>query len=418
MRITDLMMTNSFLHNLTSTKSKVNNLQTEIALGTTIQKPSDSPNGTVNILGWNSQISQANTMMSNIDSGTAFVNDTTSAMQNIQDAITNVLSKLTQVQNAANDQNLSSFADQIDTTLSTILENANSKSDGKYVFAGTDFTNAPYGYTADGSAVEVKDNNISGTQNIRISPNVSQQINLTGVDVFGTIVKGGGNIDSTTAVGATVTGQTTVYDAKGNQYTFKTNFTKTAADTYNFTYDIVDSSNVSVLSSPPAAQSMVFDGTTGSLQSIDGKEPSSIQINVPSKNINFSFNPLSISENSGSSSLSYSANQKTDIFNTLINIRDNLKAGIKPTTDQMQAITDFSNRLLDNLTKAGDITNRLTNAKDLLNNKTLQLQDLVSKTDGVDVAKAAVDLQSQNNLLQMSYQIASKVLTQSLLNYL
>ncbi|HKJ80493.1 MAG TPA: flagellar basal body FlgE domain-containing protein, partial [Ignavibacteriaceae bacterium] len=270
MRITDLMMSNNFLSNLNATKSKVSDLQTELALGTTIQKPSDSPNGTVNLLGWNNQIAQANNIMSNIDNGLAFVNDSTQAMQNIQDEITNVMSSLTQVQNAANDQNLSSFSDQINTALSLILDSANTESNGEYVFAGTDFANAPFGYTSDGKSIEVKDSNISGAQNIRISPNVSQQINLSGTDVFGTIVQGGGNIDSSTAVGATVTNQTNVYDAQGNQYTFKVNFTKTAADTYNFTYDVLDSSNNSVLASPPAAQSMVFDNN-GNLQSVDGK---------------------------------------------------------------------------------------------------------------------------------------------------
>jgi flagellar hook-associated protein 3 FlgL len=418
MRITDLMMTNSFLQNLTTTKSKVSDLQTEISLGTTIQKPSDSPNGTVNILGWNNQITQANTIMGNIDSGLAFVNDSTQAMQNIQDQITNVLSSLTQVQNAANSQNLGNFADQIDSSLSLILDSANTQSNGKYVFAGTDLTNAPFGYTADGKSIEVKDSNISGAQNIRISPNVTEQINLSGTDVFGTIVKGGGSIDSTTAVGATVTNQTSVYDAQGNQFTFKANFTKTAANTYNFTYDILDSSNNSVLSSPPAAQSMVFDSITGNLQSVNSKPPALIQINVPANNINFSYDPTAVNEKAGASSLTFTANQKTDIFNTLINISNNLKAGIKPTADQMQAITDFNNSLLNNISKSGNIANRLTNSKSLLNNKTLQLQDLISKTDGVDIAKASVDLTSQETLLQMSYQMASKVLPQSLLNYL
>ncbi len=417
MRITDLMMTNSFLNNLTATKSKVSDLQTEIASGNTIQKPSDSPIGTVNIIGWNNQINQANNIISNISSGLDFVNDSTQALQNIQDQVTNVLSDLTQVQNAANSQNMGSFAEQIDSALSLIMDSANTESGGKYVFAGTDNANAPFGYTTDGKSIEVKDSNISGAQYIRISPNISDQINLSGTDVFGTIVNGGGSIDSGTAVGATVTSQTNVYDAQGNQYTFKANFTKTAANTYNFTYDILDSSNNSVLTSTPAAQSMVFD-SNGNLQSVDGKAPSLIQINVPSKNINFNFDPTAVTEKSGASSLSFTTNQKTDIFNTLINISNNLKAGIKPTTDQMQAVTDFNNRLINNISKSGNIANRLTNAKSLLNTKTLQLQELVSQTDGVDVAKASVDLTSQETLLQMSYQMASKVLTQSILNYL
>lgn len=418
MRISDLMLSNDYIYNLNATKSKVNDLQTEIATGNKIQKPSDSPNGTVNIIGWNNQINQANTLSSNIDSGLAFVNTSTQAMQNIQDQITTVLSNLTQAQNATNSENLSNFADQINSALSNILDSANTQSDGKYVFAGTDYTAAPFGYTADGKSIEVKDSNISGTQSIRISPDVKQQINLSGTDVFGTVIKGGGNIDSSTAIGSTVTGQTNVYDTSGNQYTFKVNFTKTAADTYSFTYDVLNSSNNSVLSSPPAAQTMVFDSSTGTLQTVDGKSPSLIQVNIPSSKINFSFDPTALSEKNSSSSISFNANQKTDIFNTLINIRDNLNKGIMPTADQVQAVNNFNSQLLNNISKAGNISNRLTNAQNLLSNQTLQLQSLVSDTQGVDVAKAVINLQNQENVLQMSYKLASSVLTQSLLNYL
>ncbi len=418
MRITDLMISNDYLYNLNSTKSLVDQLQTEIATGNKIQKPSDSPSGTVNILGWNNQIDQANTLISNIGSGLSFVNDSTQQMQNIQDQITSVLSNLTQAQNATNNQNLGNIAQQIDSSLSLILDSANSKSEGKYLFSGTDYTAAPFGYTADGKSIEVKDSSISGVQNIYISPDVKQQINFPGSDVFGTIVKGGGNIDSSTAVGATVSGQTNVYDASGNQYTFKTSFKKTGADTYSFTYDILDSSNNSVLSSAPAAQTLVFDSSTGNLQTVDGKSPSLIQVNVPSSNINFSFDPSALTEKNSSSSLSFSANQKTDIFNTLISISNNLKKGIQPTADQVQAVKDFNSRLLDNISQSGNIANRLTNAKDLLNNKTTQLQSLVSDTQSVNVAKAVVDLQTQQNLLQMSYKMAASILPQSILNYL
>ncbi len=418
MRITDLMISNDYLYNLTATKSKLNDLQTEIATGNKIQKPSDSPDGTVNIIGWNNRISQANTLMSNIDDGQSFVNDSTQAMQNIQDQITTVLSNLTQVQNATNSQNLNNFAQEIDSSLSLILDSANSKSNGKYIFGGTDNSSAPFGYSSDGKSIEVKGSNISGTQSIYISPDIKQQINFSGTDVFGTIVKGNGNIDSSTAVGQAVSGQTNVYDASGNQYTFKTSFTKTGADTYSFTYDVLDSNSNSVLVQVPAAQTFVFNSSTGNLQTVDGKTPSQIQVNVPSSNINFSFDPSALTEKSSSSSLSFNANQKTDIFNTLLTIGNNLNKGIKPTAEQVQAVNNFNSRLLDNISMSGNISDRLTNSKNLLNNQTLQLQGLVSDTQSVDVAKAVVNLQNQDALLQMAYKMAASVLPQSILNYL
>ncbi|MHB8338610.1 MAG: hypothetical protein ACYDEE_14440, partial [Ignavibacteriaceae bacterium] len=116
--------------------------------------------------------------------------------------------------------------------------------------------------------------------------------------------------------------------------------------------------------------------------------------------------------------LSTTPNQTTDIFNTLIAVRNNLQAGTKPTATQIQAITDFNNRLLDNIAKTGNNTNQLSNSKTLLTNQQTQLQSMISNVQGVDVAKSVVDLQNQQNVLQDIYHMAAMVSSNSLLNYL
>ncbi len=418
MRISDLLMSNDYLNNLSSVKNKVNNLQTQIATGSKINNPSDSPIGTANILNWNSQLNQVNTYSANIDSGLSFLQDTTNTMENMQSGVTNVLTDLTNLNNVANDPNLSSYADKIDQAITTLVNQANTKSDGKYMFGGTDFSSAPFNLASDGSSVTVQPNDISGVQNIRVSQGTMQKINMTGTEVFGTVVSMNGNIDSGTAVGGTVSQTTTVYDTSGNPYTFNTTFTKTATDAYNMTYDVTDSGGTSVFSSAPAAKSVVFDPATGNIQSIDGKSPASIQIKDSTGKINFSLNTIGITEKSGSSSVNYSANQQNDIFNTLIQIRDNLKNGIKPTEAQVNAVTDFNSRLLSNITSAGNIINHLTDSQDLLTNRQTQLNTSIANTQNVDLAQAITDLQNQSNTLQLTYKLASTINSDTLLNYL
>ncbi len=418
MRISDIMMSTDYLNNLNTVKSNVNTLQTQIATGIKISSPSDSPVGTANLLGWNTQLNQVNTYSDNINNGLSFLQDTTNTMQNIQSEITNVMSDLTSVNNVANSTNLNSYSEQIDQILNTVVNLANSQSGGKYVFGGTDFSSAPFSLSSDGSSVQVQPNNISGVQNIRISQGILQKINMTGTEVFGTIVSLNGNIDSGTSVGGTASQNTTVYDTSGNAYTLTTTYTKTAADTYNMTYDVTDSGGSSIFSSPPAAKSVVFDPTTGSVQSIDGQPASSIQIKDSSKGIDFSLNTLGVGEKSAATSLNFSANQKNDIFNTLIQIRDELKNGTKPTADQVNTVSDFNTRLINNISTAGNIINQLTDSQDLLTNRQTQLTTNIANTQNVDVAKAIVDLQNQNNNLQMTYRLASIINTDSLLNYL
>ncbi len=418
MRISDILMSNEYLNNLSTVKNKVNNLQTQIATGTKINNPSDSPIGTANLLNWNNQLNQVSTYSSNIDSGLSFLQDTTNTMQNVQSEVTNVLTDLTSINNVANNTNLSSYSDRIDQALNTLVNLANSKSSGKYMFGGTDFSSAPFNLASDGSSVTVQPNDISGVQNIRVSQGTLQKINMTGTEVFGTIVSLNGNLDSGSAVGAAASQTTPVYDSSGNAYTLSTTFTKTAANTYDMTYDVTDSGGTSIFSSAPAAKSVVFDPATGNIQTIDGQSPSSFQIKDSTGKINFSFNSAGISEKSAASSLNFSANQQNDIFNTLIQIRDNLKNGIKPTDAQVKTVSDFNSRLLDNITNAGNIINHLTDSQDLLTNRQTQLNQSISNTQNVDLAKAITDLQNQNNTLQLTYKLASTINTDTLLNYL
>ncbi len=418
MRISDSMVSTNYLNNLNNIKNSVNTLQTQIATGNNIQQPSDSPTGISELLKWNSQLDQMKTYSSNIDTASSFVNDTTNTMQSIQNEITTDLTQLTQVNNSTVDStDLKNYANKIDQSIQTILGLANTQSDGKYVFGGTDNSTAPYSFSNNNSAVVVN-TDVSGSQVIRTSQNVFQRINMPGSEVFGTMVTENGNIDPSTSIGSSVTDQTNVYDTSGTQYTFKVNYTKTAANTYSMTYDVIDASGSSVLAQPPAPKTFSFNSSNGSLQAVNGQSPTPIQINIGAKNIFFTFDPTTIMQSTGASSLASSANQKTDIFNTLISIKNNLQSGIIPTSAQIQVITDFNNRLLDNIAKTGNAANQLTNSKDLLTNQQTQLTTMISNIQGIDVAKSAVNLQSQQNILQETYQMAAMISNKTLLSYL
>jgi len=241
---------------------------------------------------------------------------------------------------------------------------------------------------------------------------------MTGTQVFGTIVTQNGSIDSTTSVGGTVSNQSTIYDTSGTAYTLQLNYTKTAANTYSMTYDVLDSSNTSVLTSTPAAQTLVFNSSTGNLQTIDGSTPEQTQIDIPSSNISFSLDQSAMKEKSGTTSLTLSENQQTDIFNTLISIVNTLKSGAAPTDAQAKAVSDFNERILDNIAKAGNVTNQLTNTGSLLTSQQTQLTNMISNIQSIDAAKSATELSNLQYLLDASYQVAGQVMNKSLLDYL
>lgn len=418
MRVSDLMMSNNFLRNLNRNKSRLEEIQNQLSTMKKINRPSDSPAAATKILRLSTQIGQSDVFARNITSSLSFIQETTFSMQNIQDKITDIMSTLTELGNITNQENLDLYADKIDLALRSILDSANSKYDGKFIFGGTDFSTSPFGFTADGSAIEVKPGDISGKHNVKVGQNIFQKINITGTELFGTVITQSGNLDVNAAVGSVSSNQVPVYGADGEQYTLTLNYTKTAANTYDLSYDITDSDGASVYTTAPAPKQVVFNSATGRIESVDGNSPAAFNISVPGRNINFNYDPMSLKETNSASTLSMSANQDMDIFNTLINIRDNLRNGIIPTATEESRVKAFNTHLLNKMSALGNVTNQLYAAEELINNQKLLLDGLMSKEQDVDVAKAVMDLQTQDYLLQVAYKLSATVLPKSLLDYL
>jgi len=181
MRVSDSMLTSNFLYNINKTKESEEKLRVQISTGSKINEPSDDPAGAVKLLNLNNQIGQTDVYANNIQDSLSFNQDTTTAMENIQNEVVNVMSKLSNVQNAAVNGNLNSYADQIDSSLNIILDAANTQSSGKNVFGGTDFSNKPYALSSDSSSVNTQVNT-SGVQSVRVSSNSVQKINITGTE--------------------------------------------------------------------------------------------------------------------------------------------------------------------------------------------------------------------------------------------
>ena len=416
-RISDLSFTNTYLNNLNVLKNQLSQLNIQISTGKKINKPSDSPTGTTQILRMNKQISQIDTFSNNIQNSLSFANETSFAMESIQSEVVSILTNLTSVQNAAN-TDLSSFADQVDLSLQSILNSANSEYDGKYLFSGTDQSAKPFGYTSDNKYIEVKLNDVSGTQKVRISSNILQKINMTGQEIFGTTITQSGNLDTSHSTGDVVTNQQTIYNADGNQYTLNLSYTKTGSNTYSLSYDVLDSGSVSIFSTPPASKTIVFDPATGAIQSVDGESSFSFNVSDSTNKINFAINLNELGEKNSADSVSLSANQKNDIFNTLIQIRDNLKNGIKPTDEQVQIVKDFNSNLVNKIAANGNVVKQLNDTSDLITNQQANIEELLSQKQDVDIAKAVTSLQNMNYVLEMNYKLASMFLPKSLLDYL
>lgn len=418
MRISDLMISDNYLGSTNKIKDRISVLNKQILSGNKIEKPSDSPTGTSRLFRISDQMGQVETYQKNIQNSLSFLDETNFAMESIQSEVQNLVSKLTDLQNPINQSNLDLYANMIDNSLKIMLETANSKVDGKYVFGGTDYSDEPYGISADNQSYEVN-TDTSGKINVKFSQSVVQSINLPGLELFGTVVSARGFFNRTDAVGTITDSTSTIYDNLGNEYQLQTNYQKTGSNTYQMTYDIVDGTNTSVFSAPPAAKLLEFNSLNGNLVSVDGSTSKlSFEVNVPANKIQFTMDFKTLSENDSTTSVSTTANQPTDIFNTLKQISDDLKNGIIPDNDKVGFVEKFNSRLTSKQSEVGNTINQISTLENMLTQQSYNLQESAQNENGVDIAKAIVDLQNQDYLLQVSQKLGSILLPKTLLDYL
>ncbi len=415
MRITESMMSNYYIGSINQLKSKIALLQRRISSGVMIEKPSDSPVGTVKVIRNNDQINQIDTYLKNIQSGLSFLNQTTFALQSIQDEVVNVVGKLEELNNPINQQNMSLYADMIENSLKLMVDVANSKADGKYIFGGTDQSGKPFVYSSGEQTIE-QNTKIRGFNTVRISQGIQQRINITGLEIFSTIITADGTLNRNSPIGNIVTQSRNIYDNSGNQYSLQVNIQKTNNNQYELTYSITDSNSNTIYNSPSPFQ-LVFNSTTGALESIDGNAPSVINVNVPSNKINFNLDLNQLRE-ADTDQVLLNANQDIDIFNQLKIIIENLRDGIPPTEEQRAAVNAFNSKVIGKLSEIGNIVNQFTTIESMLTQQNLDLEENNSQVNGVDVAKAIIELQNQDYLLQLSQKLAATILPKSLLDYL
>lgn len=409
-RVTDRYLQQTFIDNLTRSKKTLNDLQTKMATQKSISKPSDNPLGSARITRFQNQISDITTYTKNIDNGNNFLKSGITAMEGMQSEVQNILTNITSANSAANSDMLPSYAQKIDTALKSILQYANTDLDGKYLFAGTATSSVPFD-TASWYGVS---NSLGGDQKIKIANSAEQKINISGEELFYPVVSQKGSFDKNAAVGSTLQNSQVVADALGKEYTVQMTYTKTAAQQYTMQYEVRDSQNNAISS---GTSQMAFDAVTGELKTLGGTAPAKIAVDLPAAKVNFLIDPTGMTEGS-TSALQGSTSQKANILNVLSSVKERLASGLKPTDEQVALIQNFDSHILQKLSDAGGMQNRMDSMAEMMQTQELQLETLMSKESDVDVAKAAIEMQSAQYSTDLLYKTSAMLLPKSLLDYL
>ncbi|WP_077597245.1 flagellar hook-associated protein FlgL [Oceanobacillus kimchii] len=184
MRVTQSMLSNNMLRNLTNSNAQMNKYMEQLYTGKKITKPSDDPVVAMKGIGYRSELvrveqyqrntSEVNNWMDNTDSA---LNQATSAMQRLRELAV-------KANNGTNSEDeLQSILQEANELKGHLTDIANTNVNGKYIFNGTNTNTPPVTVDEDGNIqTDFRDNN---DVVIEVSAGTKLKANVNGGDVFG-----------------------------------------------------------------------------------------------------------------------------------------------------------------------------------------------------------------------------------------
>ncbi|WHY94164.1 flagellar hook-associated protein FlgL [Neobacillus cucumis] len=188
-RVTQGMLNQNMLFNLSQTNKAMQKYQDQASSGKKINKPSDDPVSAVRGMYYRSSLNEVDQYKRNADDGASWMSTTDDALNEVNSVLQRVRELTVQGLNGTNDPSArTAITQEIDQLKEHLGEVANSQIAGKYIFAGTDIKNPPY------QTAMKTFNGKNGKIDVQVGQTNNVQINVQGTDVFGKDINGDGGI--------------------------------------------------------------------------------------------------------------------------------------------------------------------------------------------------------------------------------
>jgi flagellar hook-associated protein 3 FlgL len=190
MRVTQSMLTNNSMRNLSSSYARMGQLQDQLATGKKITKPSDDPVVAMKGMFYRSNLTGIEQYKRNLselylwmDNSEARIDQANQGLQRVRELT------LQGLNGTLSEEDKKAVAVEIEQIKADLVGVAETKVAGRYIFHGTDVGNSPIkdGNPADGSAPQVADNlkeAVIGNYNVEVSQGVSLKANVNPAHVF------------------------------------------------------------------------------------------------------------------------------------------------------------------------------------------------------------------------------------------
>ncbi len=185
LRVTPGMMHMQLTRNLNRNLTQSQGLQEQVTTGRKINKASDDPVGITYALRYRSELSSNEQYQKNLDQALSWLDFNDTVMVQVQDVLKRAKELAVQGSNGTNPGvALANISTEVSQLKGQLVDIANSKLNGKYVFSGENTDKIPY----DTSAVPFDPSSMNpdkGKVKYTVGVGVTLAINVSGTDVFG-----------------------------------------------------------------------------------------------------------------------------------------------------------------------------------------------------------------------------------------
>lgn len=456
MRITNSMMTTSFLRDMNNNLENMKTIQGQMTSGKEIRKPSDDPSRVARAMQLTSDLNANTQYGKNIDDTTNWLNTTDTALGQVGDVLQRVRELLISAGDASyGSDERGAIKNEINQRVGEITQDLNTNFDGSYIFGGSNGDTKPIvqGVDVNGNTTfsycdsnGVKTNNaaqinmINQKLPVEISQGVTLNYNVTAGDVLNLVSTAGtsaaktaviaaGQAAGATAAGVAVTAAAAVVPAwtAAQQAAAVTAASAAAAAATaagaspaaaaaagaNIIGDIVGGLTPTAAATQEAkAAALSVAGMTA---------PQATAVGAAAGAAVGATTPVDAATSAATTTAStLVANVSTDLPTIFQNITHDLDTNnvANLTGQDLSDITDAINNLLKVRSDVGAKVNRMDSAKSKNTDESTNMTELLSTTEDIDITEKTMEYANVQTVYTASLETGAKIMQPSLLDYL
>ncbi|EIJ80515.1 flagellar hook-associated protein FlgL [Bacillus methanolicus PB1] len=187
MRVTQSMLSNNMLRNLTSSYERLGKYQEQLTTGKKISRPSDDPVVAMKGIAYREDLAKVHQYQRNIGEAHSWIDSADDALDKVGLALQRVQELVVQASSdTATPEDRKKIADEIDQIQKQIVDVANTKIGGKYIFNGADTKNPLFtGYPDDtGNNLNLTANPNTSDVEIEVFDGITLDVNINGKELF------------------------------------------------------------------------------------------------------------------------------------------------------------------------------------------------------------------------------------------